>query len=97
MFSAFALYAMLLASDSFKVSIPIGDTDGIRNPHLCAEKINDGHGDLLTSKVMLRGKCEGNGQSASIANLDGRSALQFLATGKSLGSKVFLRLKPILK
>ncbi|GFD69176.1 heparin lyase I family protein [Alteromonas sp. KUL106] len=88
MFLGFAFYAMLLASDSLKLSIPIGDTDGIRNPHLCAEKINDGHGDLLTSQVMLRGKCEGNGQSASIANLDGRNALQFLAAGESLHSKV---------
>ncbi len=88
MFSAFALYAMLLASDSLKVSIPIGDTDGIRNPHLCAEKINDGHGDLLTSKVMLRGKCEGNGQSASITQKGNRNALQFLSVGESLRSKV---------
>ncbi|GFD75872.1 hypothetical protein KUL113_52920 [Tenacibaculum sp. KUL113] len=88
MFLDIAFYAMLLIGESSELSLPINNDDGIRNPHLCAEKINDGHGDLLTSKVMLRGKCEGNGQSASITQIGNRNALQFLAEGASLGSKV---------
>lgn len=70
------------------VDIPVVSQDSIRNSKSCGNNISDGNGDLLTSSVLLRGKCQGNGKAALITKVREREALHFVAEGPSRGGKV---------
>ena len=70
------------------VDIPVVSQDSIRNSKSCGINISDGNGDLLTSSVLLRGKCQGNGNAARITKVGDRDALHFVAEGPSRGGQI---------
>ncbi len=79
-----ALSAIFSAKlNSTVIDIPVVSQDGIRNSASCGNSISDGNGDLLTPSVLLRGKCQGNGNAARISKAGDREALHFVAEGSS--------------